>query len=298
MKERLLKILTAAAVISMTVAGFEKPASAQEILLTGPLAGAEAVRKQRLYREGRFEFAPSATFTLLDEYKRQILVGARLNYNITDWLAIGAWGGFSPDPLKLDAALSEEIQDLNETRQQETADAGGPSQEHSLTSVNISRDFTQQLGTIDWIASPQITLVPFRGKIALFQAVYVDTDFYVFGGPAFVGLKEREECARGSCGPGFNNPGTQDFKMTSDMKIAPAFGGGFQFYMSSWAALGIEWRGIPFARNVGGFDNHGEGPDDEFPDLAVNDDDQEFRFNQFITVSFGMSLPFDYSVSE
>ena len=54
-------------------------AEAQEILLTGPLAGAPAVRKLRLYREKRIEVAPAASFTLLDEYQREILFGARLN---------------------------------------------------------------------------------------------------------------------------------------------------------------------------------------------------------------------------
>ncbi len=304
LKVRFLKLLAATAVLTATVVGYQAPAQAQEILLTGPMAGAPAVRKQRLYREGRFEIAPSATFTLLDEYKRQILVGARLNYNITDWLAIGVWGGFSPDPLKLDTALSEEIQGVNEERQAQTQADGEPSQEHRLTSVNIGQDYTAQLGTIDWIASPQITLVPFRGKIAIFQSIYVDTDFYIFGGPAFVGLNERAECARGACGPQPPNantpatPGSEPFPMTSDMAIAPSFGLGFQFYMSRWAALGVEWRGVPFARNVGGFDNRGEGPDGEFPDLQVNGDDQEVRFNQMISISFGVSLPFDYEVSE
>src|SRR5438132_12256259 len=78
-----------------------RQAPAQEILLTGPLKGAKSVHDLRLYRRSRVEFAPTATFTLLDEYERQIFVGARLNYNITDFLAIGAWGGFSPPPLKL-----------------------------------------------------------------------------------------------------------------------------------------------------------------------------------------------------
>ena len=45
-------------------------ASAQEIQLTGPLAGAPAVRHMRHYREGRFEIAPTASFSLLDEYRR------------------------------------------------------------------------------------------------------------------------------------------------------------------------------------------------------------------------------------
>jgi hypothetical protein len=304
MKERFLKLLAAIAVVSgLSVTGLEKPASAQEILVTGPLAGAGSVRHQRLYRKGRFEFAPSAAFTLLDEYKRQILPGARLNYNLTDWLAIGVWGGFSPSALKLDTALSNEIQTVNESRQADTANNGRvPHQAHRLTNINVGPDFRKQLGTIDWIAVPQLQLIPFRGKIAIFQSVYVDTDFYIFGGPAFVGLNERKACTAGQCGSYDSNPvvapGSQEFTMESRMAIAPSFGLGFQFYLSRWAALGTEWRGIPFARNVGGFDNHGAGPNGDFPDLVVNDQDREFRFNQMIVVSFGISLPFDYQVSE
>src|SRR5580698_5419949 len=69
-------------------------AAAQEILITGPLAGAPAVRKERLYRSGRFEIAPTVSFTLLDEYKRTILVGGRLQYNFTEWLGFGVWGAY------------------------------------------------------------------------------------------------------------------------------------------------------------------------------------------------------------
>lgn len=300
MTVRFLKILATAVLGTTLLGGLERPAHAQEILLTGPLAGAPAVRNQRLYRKGRFEIAPSATFTLLDEYKRQILVGGRLNYNITDWLAIGVWGGFSPEPLQFDTALTEEIQTVNADRQAQTAANGGaPNSEHRLTAVNMGNNFSDQLGTIDWVASPQITLVPFRGKIAIFQSIYVDTDFYIFGGPAFVGLNERAACDRGTCAPSGNNPpGSEVFPMESSTTIAPSFGLGFQFYMSKWAALGLEWRGIPFARNVGGFDNRGDGPDGRFPDRQINSDDQETRFNQMISVSFGVSLPFDYQVSE
>src|SRR5262245_12930809 len=86
---RMLAALATVAAISAV----SEQADAQEILLTGPLAGAPAVRKLRLYREGRFEIAPAVSFTLLDEYQRTIVLGARLNYNFTDWLAIGGWGG-------------------------------------------------------------------------------------------------------------------------------------------------------------------------------------------------------------
>ena len=68
-------------------------AEAQEIQLTGPLAGAPAVRKLRLHRQGPLrDRSGGFSFTLLDEYQRTILLGARLQYNFTDWLSFGVWG--------------------------------------------------------------------------------------------------------------------------------------------------------------------------------------------------------------
>jgi hypothetical protein len=303
MKQRFFKVLAATVALgALLLPGVERSAQAQEILLTGPLAGAPAVRKQRLYRAGRLEIAPSVSFTLLDEYERLILIGARLNYNITDWLAIGGWGAYSLPALKLKTDLAERIQDVNTARQQQTAAGGTPGVDHKLTRINLSRDFREQLGTIDWVAAPQLTLVPFRGKIGVFQSIYVDTDFYIFGGPAFIGRTERADCGGDSgaaCGPvGDGAPGSIQFEMAQSMTIAPTFGLGFQFYVSKWGAIGAEWRGLPFSRNTGGFDNHGGGPNGEFPDLQVDDRDREFKFNQMITISFGVSLPFDYQVSE
>lgn len=281
-------------------------ANAQEIQLTGPLAGAPACRNCRMYRQGRFEIAPSVSFTLLDEYQRLILVGGRLNYNLTEWLAIGGWGAFSPAPLKLATDLTERIQEQNAAR---IAGSNDPDQQadfqtaRALTAINMGPNFEDQLGTIDWIASPQITLIPFRGKIGMFQSIYFDTDFYIFGGPAFVGLTERDECITDpnatpiqTCAPQTGQ--TQAWDMASRSEIAPTFGLGFQFYVASWGALGVEWRGLPVDRNVGGFDNHGGGPNDEFPDLSVDENDLETKFNQLITISFGISLPVDYQVSE
>src|SRR5687767_6136841 len=107
------RILSALAAV-VALCAFTERAEAQEVLLTGPLAGAPAVRKLRLYRQGRFEIAPSISFTLLDEYQRTILPGVRLNYNITDWLAIGGWGALGA--LKLPTSLTDEIQAVNKAR--------------------------------------------------------------------------------------------------------------------------------------------------------------------------------------
>ena len=59
-------VLVAFGLVSTTTT---KEASAQEIQVTGPLKGAPAVRKLRLYREGRVEFA---------------LAGGRLNTDFID----------------------------------------------------------------------------------------------------------------------------------------------------------------------------------------------------------------------
>lgn len=265
-----------------------KSAHAQEILLTGPLAGAPAVRKLKLYRQGRFEIAPTVSFTLLDEYQRQILFGARLNYNLTDWLAIGVWG--AAGPLKISTKLADDIQTINVARR---ADAQANKQNINntlLTAKNIGPDFTKQLGTIDWVFAPQLTLVPFRGKIALFQSIYADSDLYFFGGPAFVGVKERASCT--DC--------TTDasYDMASRVAVTATFGLGFTFYVNKWNAFGVEWRGLPFARNTGGFDNRGAGPNQNFPDGQVNEKDREFKFNQMISVSWGFYFPTEYRLSE
>ncbi len=297
-----------------------KQAPAQEILLTGPLKGAEAVHDLRMYRKGRVEFAPTATFTLLDEYMRQLFVGARLNYNITDFLAIGAWGGFSPTPLKFEAGLVEKIQGVSNgrkrTNQAALALGEQPDLRNRLTSLNLGDQFADQLGTVDWVVAPQITFVPFRGKIALFQSIYIDSDLYFFAGPAIAGVTERADCngprstLAGGCsserpsgvldaqGVDIPIPNAETFPTAKRVAIAPTFGLGFTFYINRWNALGFEWRAVPFSRNTGGFDNHGGGPDAEFPDQQVDSDDRDLKLNQMLSVSWNFYVPFDFQVSE
>jgi hypothetical protein len=292
-RSRKRRFLAATLAAGFTMLAFTETAQAQEIFLTGPLAGAPAVRKLRLYREGRFELAPNATFTLLDEYQRTILLGLRINYNFTDWLALGVWGGYG-GLLQIPTDLSDRIQDVNEQRQ--ALEPGVPSAdsqslERRLTATNIGPDFTEQLGSLDWVAAPQITAVPFRGKIALFQSIYFDTDLYFFVGPAFIGLKERGECET-DC----NTPDT--FELASRVAIAPTFGLGLTFYVNKWNALGFEYRALPFAWNRGGFDVAGRGENEEFPDGAITGADQTFRFNQMLTVSWNFYLPTQYRISE
>ncbi|MBN1610067.1 MAG: hypothetical protein JW940_25800 [Polyangiaceae bacterium] len=262
-------------------------------MMTGPLAGAPAVRSLRLYREGRLEFAPGATFTLLDAFQRTILVGARLNYNLFDWLALGVWGGGTFGPLQYPTKLADRIQDVNDYSNPDRPPNG---LDRQLTAVNMGPDFRDQLGSIKWVAAPQITATPFRGKIALFAAAYADTDLYFFAGPAFIGLSERKDCKEGECSTG--QPQTRAFPMQSRMAIAPTFGFGLTFYTSQWSGIGLEWRALPFSWNKGGFDVAGRGQNKEFPDNAISSDDREFDFMQLVTVSFNIYYPFKLRMSE
>ena len=319
--QKLAKALAGVTALSAAFAlASPKQAGAQEILLTGPLAGAGAAHKLRLYRKERFEFAPTATFTLLDEYLRQAILGARLSYNLTDYLAVGVWGGVSPGFAQSAAGLVGRIQQQNEARAEENrldrADSRQASVYNRLTSLNVGRDFEDQLGSIEWVVAPQIKFVPFRGKIALFQSLYVDSDLYFFGGPAILGVSERAECSgtgplsAGGCsselpsgevdgdGAPIGIPNAVSFEKESRVAIAPTFGLGFTFYLSRWASFGFEWRATPFSRNTGGFDNHGSGPDGAFPDSSVDAEDRDLKLNQMLSVSFGISLPLDYQVSE
>ena len=285
------------------------PAQAQEIQVTGPLAGAPAVRNLRQHRKARFELAPTVSFTLLDEYQRTILVGARLQYNITDWLGIGVWGAYGA--VQLQTGLSDKIQGVYDQRFDRNGtgyNTGSAEAGRRLTALNVGQDFKKQIGTLNWVIAPQLTVVPFRGKLAIFEKLFVDVDAYFFAGPAFVGLKEREECGSAAgqvnCsaredtvdGPGTGNVLTKG--TSSRVAVAPTFGLGLTFFTGRWTSFGVEWRGLPYSWNTGGFVIRGQGSSDQFPDNKVNDKDREFKFNNMISLSFSMYFPRELKVSE
>jgi hypothetical protein len=275
-----LKALAAAGALALGLTAAPKPAAAQEIQLTGPLAGAPSVRKQRLYREGRFELALGPGFTLLDEYERTIFLSGRLQYNIWDWLAVGVFGGFSPDSLSLDTDLTDKIE------------AQAP--RNSRTAVNLPGNrgapaFDQQTGKLSWmVTAPQVTFTPFRGKLALFQKLFIDTDIYGFGGLGIIGVKDRGDC--GATGQTACTAASS-FATQDRVALAPVFGLGWTFYPANMVSFGVEYRAFPFKYNRGGFDSRGGGNDASFPDNKVDSEDRTLKFNQMVFLFVGFSLP-------
>jgi len=288
--------LTAMAIAGATASSAE----AQEIQITGPLAGAPAQHNARLHRQGRFEIAPNISFTLLDEYQRTIMPGLKLTYHINDWFGVGVWGGYG---IQYTTGLTDELQ------QKAVDDRGcftNPSQKAcQLTAVSLTHRkganlVDDQLGRFQWTVAPQLTFVPFRGKIALFNALFIDTDVSLFVGGAIVGLQERKHC--GDTGADkeqgeLNCSDPKSFALESKITGAPTFGLGLNFYPTQFFGFGAEWRGIPFAWNTSGFDVAGGGPDGNFPDDKVNGTDETFHFNSMITINFTFRLPTKVQVS-
>lgn len=275
----------------LAVDGAVTPASvakAQDVQITGPLAGAPACRHCRIYRAGRFQIQPFAAFTLQDEFSRTLLAGAQLQFHLTDWLGIGVWGGYGV--LSIDTGLTDEVVALGQTT------------ERNRLSLPHRDNFAEQIARIKYVAAGQLTFIPLRGKLSLFQKLFIDTDFYLFLGAAAVGVEERADVTTNVC-EGRPNPGPNDdpcdstqFDRVSRVAIAPTFGVGLMLYANDLFGLSIEYRGLPFAWNTSGTDEGGQAG--EFPDGRIDSDDRRFQYNHMVVLGFAFYLPTEARISE
>ena len=255
-------------------------ASAQDVHVSGPLAGAPAVKKLRLWRDMRLHFEPFFAFTIGDEYSRSLIVGGELRFHFLDWLDIGGWGGYSV--ATLDTNLAKEVQSKGVTTNANRLDL--PSREN----------FPSQTGRINWWSGVELHFVPFRGKLAMFQKVFFDADLDFFVGAAFVGVEERAD-AVGRPSPGdvafceiANNPmdaGCLESQTARSKRtaVAPSFGVAFNAFFHDFLGISLRWRGIPFKYNTGGTDNNNDG--------QIDSNDRIRQFNNMFTVGLTFVLP-------
>ncbi len=275
-------------------------AEAQEYQVTGPLAGAPAVRKMRVYRDGRFQIQPEFASTLVDEFQRTLFVGAQIGYHFTDWLGIQAFFDYG---ISLNTNLTDQVQ------------SHGQRTDYNALSLPNPAKFDQQVGQIKFLTGIQATFIPLRGKLALFQAAFVDTDFYIFGGVAFASVQERKDVAgsltSGRCNPATlrdaRNDGTfadanqacldTQTPTQSRIALAPTFGVGLSMYFTDYLAMTLEYRAFPFKYNTSGTDEGGLNKDRKsdssgpFPDGRINADDRTSQFNQMFKLGFAFYLP-------
>jgi hypothetical protein len=303
MKRRFVTAVLAS-VAALGVLSAAESAGAQELQLTGPLKGAPAVRAMRLYRQGRFELAPTFSASLLDEYRRTFMIGARLNYNITDWLAVGVWGGFTFFSPQTDLTTQIDQVAPRDPLTATNVNHGGTYPTYQCPNnapASSCAPFVNQTAKLNWILAPQVTFIPFRGKLAIFNKIFVDADFYAAAGIAFIGISERAPCGdtgQPSCAS------SQSFTLQDSVRSV--FSGnqygtyalGFTFYPGDFWSIGLEYRMLPMTWNRAGFDSRGAGPNSNFPDYKINSQDDTFDFNQMITISAGFSFPTKPKISE
>ncbi len=307
------RIILALAFAVVAVCGTFKTASAQEILLEGPLAGAPAVRKLVKYREMRFSVGPQFGYTLLNDYSHNFMLGAKLEFNVLDWLSLGITGYYVFNaPTKLTQHVSSSV------------DIGGsqttPS-ESNWPSYTGADNFEDQVALMTGLYTAQIGLIPLRGKLAMFEKLFVAIDGYIFLGGGIVTMKERENCAGGNCGD-LDDSSTWAAKRVSRITGTFTLGVGFTAYFNEWFGLNIEYRIAPFKWNEGGTDEAGQAGTEwalndedcygdadvcwapvangkgDYPDGKINADDRTWNANQSIAIGFIFHFPLDPKITE
>jgi len=277
-------------------------ASAQDVHVSGPLAGAPAVKKLRLWRDMRLHVEPFFAFTFGDEYSRSLIVGGEVRFHILDWLGIGGWGGYSVG--KLDTNLTEEI----------TSGPPGVTVDANRLNLPSNERFPDQVGRLNWWSGVELHFVPFRGKLAMFQKVFFDADLDFFAGVAFVGVEERAntEIRRDSdatpqfcvpLGATSPDPASRDFGCTGEnpmattnsqldrskrTAIAPSFGVAFTAFFQEFLGISLRWRGIPFKYNTGGTDSSEIGTPGRG---RIDSGDRVRQFNNMFSVGLIFVLP-------
>jgi outer membrane beta-barrel protein len=284
MKAKILLVVLAASLVLSAA----PRAHAQEILLEGPLAGAPAVRRLVLYREGRFFVTPTVTFTLLDTYRRHVLFGAKGEYNVFDWLSAGFWfsGGFG-----WRTGIADQINDLG------IDDV--PNQDYDLN-FPLQGQLDQQLGQLQWMGVVEGRVIPLRGKFSLVEKLYFAVELYVNLGVGIAGLKERgtTDCsmdpntgARSSCPP------ENTYRpMETRVAVGPSFGAGITVFFNDWIGLNLEYRSTPFTWNQSGTDEWGSSEVDL--DQRIDENDRYLYWNQMFTVGCTFAFPFDATRTE
>jgi outer membrane beta-barrel protein len=324
MKRFILALVFTVVAIGGTTA-LPTPVQAQEILLEGPLAGAPAVRKVTQYRKLRFSVGPQFAYTFLGQYMHNFLIGGRAEFNVTDWLGVGLVGYYAfnaPTKLTKHISNSENLAGENTI----PADSNWP----SYTGAD---NFEDQVALMKGMYLAQVNFIPFRGKMSMFNKLFVAIDGAIFVGGGIVHFQERESCDGSQNDDGTFNDGCGDydaFKETGDTgliaptrvdQISGAFtwGIGVMAYFNDWIALNLEFRMTPFKWNAGGTDEAGQsasmfeyselpGGDaywkttstgsGDYPNQKIGDEDRTWNLNMNIALGVIFYFPLKARIGE
>ncbi len=270
-------------------------ASAQEIQITGPLAGAPAVRRLRQHRVGRVQLVvPTVGYTLQDEFARSLMVGLGAHVHFTDFLGIGVWGGMAnfANAFQIDTDLTSQVV------------TNGQTTDRNSLSMPSNEGFGDQVARLLGLASVHLIFAPLRGKLALFQGAFADTDFWILAGFTAAFVEERADVEDGTVCAVVGSAACLDTQTARNVRFAPApmIGVGLNLYFNEFLGMSLQWRAFPFDMNPSGTDESGQGadggPGGGFPDGRINAEDQRFYFHHMMNIGFIINLPPEIQVSD
>ncbi|HJL19185.1 MAG TPA: hypothetical protein RMH99_26205 [Sandaracinaceae bacterium LLY-WYZ-13_1] len=281
--------------LGVALGGLVAPTStahAQEIQITGPLAGQPAVRRMRQYRTGHVQLiVPTVGYTLQDEFARSLMVGLEANVHFTDFLGVGVWGAMAnfANAFQINTDLTSQIS------------ANGQVTQNNRLSLPTLDNFDDQVARLLGVASAHLIFAPLRGKLALFQGAFVDTDFYVLAGFAAAFVQERADVEDETVCDA-NTDACRATQTENQTRFAPTVmvGVGLNLYFNEFLGLALQWRAFPFDMNPMGTDFAGGQGDSSVSqqDGLITSEDQRFYFHHMVNIGLIINLPPEVSVSE
>jgi outer membrane beta-barrel protein len=220
------------------VAMAPRAAQAQRV---SPLADAPAIRKRVELREKRFEAGVGFASTLGQDYYHSMFLDLKLDIHLTDWLSIGAVGGFAV--ANMQTAYGEQL--VNSLHAMNPPAPREPTKDGATASMQ----------KINSILAAQLEFTPFTGKFALAGAAFAHYDFYAFGGFGALVVAPGNAAGTTACA----SAGTATSCSTSGLLPGGTFGVGAHAFIKQWLALNLEVRDIYAHINPSGRDVNGDG---------------------------------------
>jgi outer membrane beta-barrel protein len=244
-----------------------------------PLLNAPAIRKRLELRNNRVEFGVGAGVTIGQDFYNALLIMPRLSYHMTDWLALGVFGGLNVTKNWKSTFNSDLQQALD------PGVAGDVKSTDPKTPTAPIADAT--MNRINNLAGAQIEFLPLAGKLALFGNAFMYFDFYIFGGAAIVNLVGSGSlpaaCASGNLSAADALFYSCSAKVEEGMKIAGNAGLGAHAFLNNYLALALEIRDLVYKNNSAGRDVNG--------DKKTNSSDLKLTNNFLFSINLQVFLP-------
>lgn len=200
----------AASIAAATTFALSSPAKAEK---PGVLEGKPIVERRLELRKLRFQISPHAGISVAQPYVHFVEAGAKIQFDIADWLGIRA--GFGYSIAKFETELTAKVvgkgdgdrpilpEGVDDPREQDRG-ATEPGHNRFIFDNNnpapLLHDFKAGLTYMQWQTSADIVFTPFSGKLGLFSGIFTEYDLYIFGGfgvvnwaPMYPGTKSTAE---------------------------------------------------------------------------------------------------------